>query len=343
MSARGWVRVSRRHPCPICGKPDWCTVSADGLAICCMRTPGERLLRNGGWLYRPARGALAWTTGETPAASGAIRAPAAVVDQVYRALLAELELSPADRAHLLGPRRGLSPEAIARNGYRSLPRAGRSALCRLLRTRLGPTLLGVPGFYLASGRSGPYLTLAGPAGLLIPVRDVAGRIVGAQIRSAGRGRRRYRWLSSAGRPQGVGSGSPVHVARPADLWNRRLWITEGPLKADIAAEYLGAVVLGIAGTSAWRSAGTLEVVAALRPPVVSIAFDEDGRPTTARHAADLATALAEAGFRVRLAHWDPARGKGIDDLLVAGGSYQTSAFRSAWDGASVCFGWAAGW
>ncbi len=47
-----WVRVNRHHPCPICGKPDWCGVSADGSAAICMRTESDRPVRNGGWVHR---------------------------------------------------------------------------------------------------------------------------------------------------------------------------------------------------------------------------------------------------------------------------------------------------
>ncbi len=54
-STSGWVRVSRQSPCPICGKPDWCTVAADGSAVCCMRAESDRRLRNGGWLHRSGR------------------------------------------------------------------------------------------------------------------------------------------------------------------------------------------------------------------------------------------------------------------------------------------------
>lgn len=32
-----WLRVSRTRPCPICHKPDWCSVAEDGSAACCMR------------------------------------------------------------------------------------------------------------------------------------------------------------------------------------------------------------------------------------------------------------------------------------------------------------------
>lgn len=53
-----WTRVSRAAPCPICRKPDWCTVSSDGNAACCMRTESERRLGNGGWLHRLGRDLL---------------------------------------------------------------------------------------------------------------------------------------------------------------------------------------------------------------------------------------------------------------------------------------------
>ena len=52
MSVGDWRRVSRSKPCPICGTADWCTVSADGSAACCMRVESTKRLRNGGWLHR---------------------------------------------------------------------------------------------------------------------------------------------------------------------------------------------------------------------------------------------------------------------------------------------------
>src|SRR5262245_36257773 len=36
--ASGWVRVTRQTPCAVCGKGDWCRVSADGAVAGCMRT-----------------------------------------------------------------------------------------------------------------------------------------------------------------------------------------------------------------------------------------------------------------------------------------------------------------
>ena len=53
-TATKWVRVTRHRPCPICQKPDWCGVSADGEVACCMRVQSDRPVRNGGWLHRIA-------------------------------------------------------------------------------------------------------------------------------------------------------------------------------------------------------------------------------------------------------------------------------------------------
>ena len=45
-----WIRVTRREPCRVCQKPDWCTVSVTGSA-CCMRVESPRPMANGGWLH----------------------------------------------------------------------------------------------------------------------------------------------------------------------------------------------------------------------------------------------------------------------------------------------------
>jgi hypothetical protein len=38
-------------PCPVCGKPDWCGISADGCIAVCMRIQSSRPSRNGGWTH----------------------------------------------------------------------------------------------------------------------------------------------------------------------------------------------------------------------------------------------------------------------------------------------------
>lgn len=45
-----WTRVSNKEPCPICGKPDWCTIG--NYAACCMRVQSAKPADNGGWLHK---------------------------------------------------------------------------------------------------------------------------------------------------------------------------------------------------------------------------------------------------------------------------------------------------
>ncbi len=47
-----WHRVTRKNPCPVCRKPDWCGYTEDGRFAICMRVPSEKITRNGGYLHR---------------------------------------------------------------------------------------------------------------------------------------------------------------------------------------------------------------------------------------------------------------------------------------------------
>ena len=47
-----WHRVTKMNPCGICKKPDWCTVSEDGSAACCMRVESDKLAGNGGHIHK---------------------------------------------------------------------------------------------------------------------------------------------------------------------------------------------------------------------------------------------------------------------------------------------------
>ena len=45
-----YTRVNKLNPCPVCKKPDWCRVFADGWAEC-MRVQSDRPAKSGGWLH----------------------------------------------------------------------------------------------------------------------------------------------------------------------------------------------------------------------------------------------------------------------------------------------------
>lgn len=55
-----FTRVSKTQPCPICKKPDWCRVFADGWAEC-MRVQSDKPAKSGGWMHRVGDGPRRYT------------------------------------------------------------------------------------------------------------------------------------------------------------------------------------------------------------------------------------------------------------------------------------------
>ena len=45
-----FTRVTKLNPCPVCKKPDWCRVFADGWAEC-MRVQSDTPAKSGGWMH----------------------------------------------------------------------------------------------------------------------------------------------------------------------------------------------------------------------------------------------------------------------------------------------------
>lgn len=54
MSRAGFARVSRKSPCPICGKPDWCMIAKTGEFAICPRVPegAVKWLGEAGYLHK---------------------------------------------------------------------------------------------------------------------------------------------------------------------------------------------------------------------------------------------------------------------------------------------------
>jgi len=160
-----WHRVSRHHPCPICGRPDWCSVSADGRLAACRRVEQgafrSKTDKDGAayYLHRLTAGDDSSTTPPlVPAGPTSTRADADSLHAVYSALLARLSVSAAHRADL--QRRGLPDAEIDRRAYRTLPVQGRAGLARELRDRFGDSVLRVPGLVMRQRDGRRYLTLA---------------------------------------------------------------------------------------------------------------------------------------------------------------------------------------
>lgn len=45
------IRVSKKRPCRVCGKSDWCGISEDGAVAVCMRVESRQTAKNGGWVH----------------------------------------------------------------------------------------------------------------------------------------------------------------------------------------------------------------------------------------------------------------------------------------------------
>lgn len=233
--------------------------------------------------------------------------------QVYSTLIGLLGLSFFHRRHLYGKRRRMTPLDVAAAQYRTLP--AQDEVRRYIAGRVAETVDpgGIPGFFRCEGG----WSLAGPPGLMIPVRDWEGRVRGFQIRTD-RGKQKYVWFSSSN-PEKYPGGAKVrvtcHVAGPRA---ERVWITEGPLKADIAAKFLNETVTAVPGVALWRATGLLGDLKAHGVSEAVIAYDADAatNPVVAKNARELGDALQTSGIRVLYAWWEEE--KGLDDLFLAG-------------------------
>lgn len=307
------ARVTRRRPCPVCRKPDWCLVSPEGTGALCMRKASARpARRGGGWWHSftheplPPRARPAPRPGTTSPSAGPDH-----VDRVLRVLIREhLALSPVHRESLLA--RGLTCDALERNGYASAPTHARAAEISRALSRLG--LEGVPGFYREGGAWRMAVTAPG---FYIPVRDERGRVAGLQLRRDS-GAPKYLWLSSANRPCGASSGAPPHFAGVgADV--EELLVTEGALKADVISCLSGAAVVGLAGVQAFGddfSSRLRRSFPRLRRAVVAYDRDLVNNPHVFSALERLIDQLRGAFLQVRVRVW-PSPHKGYDDFLLS--------------------------
>lgn len=165
--------------------------------------------------------------------------------KTYTTLLSLLPLAESHEASLVG--RGFSIDNIRENGYKSTPVFGFKKLVENLR-KDDCTITGVPGFYQDGDGNWTIHFNAKNAGFLVPVRNMDGRIVGMQIRlDHPYDGRKYIWLSSAGLSMGVTSKSPVHFTGKEG--ENTVYVTEGPLKADLAHCISGKSFAAVAGVN----------------------------------------------------------------------------------------------
>lgn len=181
------------------------------------------------------------------------KAPDNVLDDTYRAFLAELTLSDKNRLMLIA--RGLTNEEIDALGYKTLPQHDEIdfyALCRRLQSE-GHVLKGVPGFYKT--KKGDYTFVQFTKGIIMPMVNIRNQIIGLQIRKdddlrvyieeKGDYEAKCAWFSSKNREGGCGATAGVHYAcdfkfNPSSgeyepvIPENGVMLTEGIMKADIS-------------------------------------------------------------------------------------------------------------
>ena len=227
------------------------------------------------------------------------------VTQVYETLLFKSLLSTEDGQVLHG--RGMTDDTIRLGGYRTL----RDIDLPVPREVLDRT----PGF--VGGR-------INVEGLACPIFGVNGDIKAVQVRTGVPGRK-YQTLSG-GKAGSI--GSPCHCpirAVTSIVESAPFVVTEGQIKAELCTQF-GFPAVGVLGVTAIGP--VVDLVKRFKPESVILAFDMDrvDKKGVADAQETAAATLDRAGVRVDIAHWDPAF-KGVDDLLVAGGHFETTPWR----------------
>ncbi|RED76148.1 hypothetical protein [Cohnella phaseoli] len=318
-----------------------------------------------------------------------------VLNDYYRGLLSLMHLTEGHRKHFEEERR-IPIETVKIRSYASMSDnpQDRYKLARDVIKKLGKKPEGIPGFYLAQGEYGPYWTMLGREGIIVPFRNLFNQIWGLQLRlddpdtivttgsiraekkgdlvelydyggqflwsgkrsqlpvsvSGGSAElilgNRYRWFSKTkdlkrgvlrGATISMPTPAPYHVAVPSRLlecWEagvhlaevydtETVWLGEGPLKGDIAADFTDQIHLQTASVSAMQS--LFEPAMQLGAKTVILAPDADAQ-TKLENVGKTVINLVEAArdyftprrVQLKFATWSIEQSKGLDDLLNLG-------------------------
>lgn len=259
-----------------------------------------------------------------------------ILHLVYSIMLNNLVLEEGHLKHLEDVRR-LSEEQIKISGYKSLSsKINRDRLVRGIISDLDKAghkeniLIGVPGFFKEKGR----IKMDTVIGLIIPIRNEIGQIVGLQVRRDNKQNGpRYVWFTSSfavnKTAKQEGGSSPeqsMDITYPLSKTVRKqLIITEGKFKAEILANKWNFVVISVQGVTNWKGISekikSIESVIGFKFDSVLTAFDAD---ISFKHQVfeqlknmtdDIETNLNKS---IIYLHWDHSLGKGIDDLIING-------------------------
>lgn len=342
----GYRRVSRKSPCRICGKTDWCSTTADQNISFCARSTitADRLSREGWGIYynnigRPVCSSRTFCSKTQAYPKQTSISTIENRDKIYKKLI---QLSPLSTCDELVSR----SELIVGARIRELDHRRKFPKTAIERHRLVekiiesfvkddayvPPFKGVPGFWRDSNgglRLGSDFDSVDDL-LLIPFYDPNGFIQACQIRIMRQSPNtsgKYLWLSSIRQRDGCGPGTPLHHEGAVGYKGKTIGtvlVTEGALKAATVQIFLtDRYVVGNSGVATSHR----EIIKTARKKNLEIAFDADcfTNPHVARAIASLISLrIREQQFLsydhpTRILTWDK-RFKGIDDALIAGAS-----------------------
>ncbi len=270
-------------------------------------------------------------------------APIELRNEVYQKFLEQLSLSEKHHQDLLD--RGLTEEEIKQGMYKSVPSVGLSSFAKNCISYETYDALkrhvkwGIPGFYDIRTPE-PKIVKCDP-GYFVPVRDEFYRISGMQIRydplpeDAPQTKKdhyaKYKWFNSNFKDKTDGctaSGCEnIHYASPFYKSEESVILTEGVLKADIAAR-LGARlknynnpihVLGLVGV--YNTEGlSYELIklkeCGLKKVVIAVDMDYRQKKQVADALESIKEKIQNVGLDYEVFDWNP-KYKGIDDYFLA--------------------------
>ena len=229
----------------------------------------------------------------------------------YTQMTKTLFLYPPHRERLRF--RGFTDEQIDKAGYISAPKFYSTRTNEILFGR-NTDLSGIPGVFRT--KSGEWTARTDyPDGVLIPIRDIKGRIEGFQIRvDHPKGSNKYLYYSSGSCESGTKAKTWIHctegIAESDDII-----LTEGALKADTIYALSGMPVIAVMGV---RSVKYLPgfIEKNLTGKTIHVAFDMDSydNPHVQKAEQALFDIFEQKEIKYRRLVWDDNY-KGLDDYL----------------------------
>lgn len=269
--------------------------------------------------------------------------PSNLRDSFYRTMLKNLFLKKEHLSNLL--KRGLDKKTIIKTGYKSIFIGNTKKFTDSIIEELpndtkkylkeefaqNKKRYSVPGFYNLFTKKQNFVNCS--PGFLIPVKNALGEIEGFQIRHDNENENRYTWLSSSYVDGGVETKiRNIHHVGFDEYYKtfgkepRIVYLTEGPLKGNIASYFTKRPFIAIPGLSnVSQLKEECEYLRRMDCESIYLCIDMDYRnkKEVAQATKKIISIIKQTGLEVYMGSWS-AKYKGIDDFLLARHKKETS-------------------